>query len=43
MDVEEVQGNIIRDDFDMPKSTNREQAAPAEDEEECMPEGPTVD
>ena len=42
-DVEEVQGNVTGDDFDMPESANREQAAPAEDEEDCMPEGLIVD
>ena len=41
-DVEEVQGNIIGYDSDTPDSTNREQAALVEDEEDCMPEGLTA-
>ena len=43
MDVEEVWGNVTRDDFDKPKSANREQATLAKDEEDCMPKGLTVD
>ena len=43
MDVDEVQGNVTRDDFDTPQSANREQAAPTKDEEDYMPEGLIVD
>ena len=40
--MEEVQGDVIQDDFDMLESANREQAAAAKDEEDCMPDGLTV-
>ena len=43
VDVEEVQGIVTLDDFATPESANREQAAAAEDEEDCMPDGFTVD
>ena len=42
-DVEEVQGNITGYDYDKQDSTNREQAAPAKDEDDCMPKGLTAD
>ena len=42
-DVEEVQGNITGYDSDTPDSTNREQAAPAKDEDGCMLEGLIAD
>ena len=43
MDVKEVQGNITGYDSNTPNSANREQAAPAKDEDDCMPEGLTAD
>ena len=43
MDVDEVQENVIGDDFDMSESMNPEQVALAEDEEDYMPEGLYVD
>ena len=42
-DVDEVQGNVTGYDFDTPGFAHRQQAAPADDEDESMPEGLTVD
>ena len=42
-DVDEVQGNVTRHDSDTPDFAHRQQAAPAEDEDESMPEGLTAD
>ena len=38
-----MQGNVTGDDSDTPESVNREQATPAEDEDDRMPEGLIVD
>ena len=43
LDVDEVQGNVTGHDSDTPDSAHRQHAAPAEDEDESMPEGLTVD
>ena len=42
-DVDEVQGNVTEYDSDTPDSTHKQQAAPADDEDESMPEGLTAD
>ena len=42
-DVDEVQGNVTGYDSDTLDSTHRQQAAPANDEDESMPEGLTAD
>ena len=42
-DVDEVQGKVTGYDSDTPDSAHREQAAPAKDEDESMPEGLTAD
>ena len=42
-DVDEVQGNVTRYDSDMPGSAHRQQATPADNEDESMPKGLTAD
>ena len=42
-DVDDVQGNVIGYDSDTPNSAHREQAAPAKDEDESIPEGLIAD
>ena len=42
-DVDEVQSKVIEYDSDTLDSAHREQAAPAEDKDESMPEGLTAD
>ena len=42
-DVDEVQGNVTEYDSDTPGSAHWQQAAPADDEDESMPEGLTAD
>ena len=42
-DFDKVQGNVTGYDFDTPDSAHRQQAAPADDEDESMPEGLTAD
>ena len=41
--MEEVQGSVTGYDSDTLESANRQQAAPAEDKDNCMPEGLTAD
>ena len=41
--VDDVQGNVTGYDSDTPSSALRQQAAPADDEDESMPEGLTAD
>ena len=41
--VDDVQGNMTGYDSDTPSSTHQQQAAPADDEDESMPEGLTAD
>ena len=41
--VDNVQGNGTGYDSDTPTSAHRQQAAPADDEDESMPEGLTAD
>ena len=41
--VDNVQGNVTGYDSDTPGSAHRQQAAPADDEDENMPEGLTAD
>ena len=41
--VDDMQGNVTRYDSDTPGSALRQQAAPADDEDESMPEGLTTD
>ena len=43
VDVDEVQGNVTGYDSDMPGSAHRQQATPADNEDESMPEGLTAD